>query len=206
MTGTISFDFAPGWLLGLPLMGILSIAILRQHRSGLNVQRILILNALRFLPLLILVFLASRPIWIVREPEASKARSVMLLIDRSESMSLKDREGTRYDLALDFLRERLLPELKSARLATEAMLFDENAELVDGNKLAATPPSGKRPTLGGAIARPAQRAAQPPLAVIALTDGSANENSDNSAALTALADARIPFIGVGFGSDQGVQT
>ena len=206
MTGTISFDFAPGWLLGLPLMGILSIAILRQHRSGLNVQRILILNALRFLPLLILVFLASRPIWIAREPEASKARSVMLLIDRSESMSLKDREGTRYDLALDFLRERLLPELKSARLATEAMLFDENAELVDGNKLAATPPSGKRTNLGGAIARAVQQAAQPPLAVIALTDGSANENSDNSAALTALADARIPFIGVGFGSDQGVQT
>ena len=39
-----------------------------------------------------------------------------------------------------------------------------------------------------------------------MTDGSANESKDNTAALTALADARVPFIGVGFGSDQGVQT
>jgi hypothetical protein len=31
-------------------------------------------------------------------------------------------------------------------------------------------------------------------------------SADNTRALTALLDAHVPFIGVGFGSDQGVRT
>ena len=42
--------------------------------------------------------------------------------------------------------------------------------------------------------------------MIALTDGIVNESADNTRALTALVDAHVPFIGVGFGSDQGVRT
>ncbi len=42
--------------------------------------------------------------------------------------------------------------------------------------------------------------------MIALTDGSANESADNTRALSALVEAGTPFIGVGFGSDQGVRT
>jgi uncharacterized membrane protein len=56
------------------------------------------------------------------------------------------------------------------------------------------------------VAQALGASAQPPLAVIALTDGIVNESSDNTRALTALVDARVPFIGVGFGSDQGVRT
>src|SRR5438067_1805454 len=44
------------------------------------------------------------------------------------------------------------------------------------------------------------------LAAIALTDGAANENSDNNRALSALTESGVPFIGVGFGSDQGIST
>src|SRR5262249_49939906 len=67
-------------------------------------------------------------------------------------------------------------------------------------------PRGKRTNLGGAIAQALASSAQPPLAVLALTDGIANESSDNARALSALVDSHVPFIGVGFGNDQGVRT
>ncbi len=190
MTAAIVFEFPLGWLLSLPLAAILIISILRQRQSGLGLPRIMALSGLRSLPLLALIFLVCRPVWIAREPPASASRSAVLLLDRSESMSLQDRDGSRYQQAVGFLRERLLPELKSAHLPVQAMLFDQNAELADGNKISSATPSGKRTNLGGAIAQAVQHAPQPPLAVIALTDGSANENKDNTAALTALADAR----------------
>ena len=86
------------------------------------------------------------------------------------------------------------------------MLFDQSAEPADGAKLSAATPNGKRTNLGGAVAQALSATAQPPLAVIALTDGIVNESADNTRALTALVDAHVPFIGVGFGSDQGVRT
>ena len=141
-----------------------------------------------------------------REPPASATRPVMVLMDRSESMSLEERDASRYQQALGFLRERLLPALRAASLPVQAMLFDQGAEPADGAKLNSATPNGKRTNLGGAVAQALGEAAQPPLAVIALTDGIVNESADNTRALTALVDARVPFIGVGFGSDQGVRT
>ena len=163
-------------------------------------------RALRGIALLVLVFLAARPVWMSREPPASATRTVMLLMDRSESMSLEEKDISRYQQALGFLRERLLPALRTASLPVQAMLFDQSAEPADGAKLASATPNGKRTNLGGAVAQALANAAQPPLAVIALTDGIVNESADNTHALTALVDARVPFIGVGFGSDQGVRT
>jgi hypothetical protein len=204
---SILFDFPPGWQIGLPLAaGLLALAAWRQHRRGLETRRIIVLGALRGIVLLLLVFLAARPVWMAREPRAIATRSVLLLMDRSESMSLQERDRSRYEQALDFLRERLLPALKSAKLPVQAMLFDENAEPADGLKLASVQPKGKRTNLGGAIAQGLRSAAQPPLAVIALTDGIVNESADNARALGELAEARVPFIGVGVGSDQGVRT
>ena len=169
-------------------------------------SRVFLLASLRALPFMLLVFLACRPVWIVREPLLSAARSVALLMDRSESMSLQDQELSRYDQAVAFLRERLLPALKSVNLPVQGLLFDQTAELADGSKISTTIPKGKRTNLGAAIAQAVEGAPQPPLAVIALTDGNANESADNNRALTALAEAQTPFIGVGFGSDLGVRT
>ena len=45
-----------------------------------------------------------------------------------------------------------------------------------------------------------------PIAMIALTDGASTESSENTRALSALIEAGIPFVGIGFGSDTGVQT
>ena len=206
MSAAIVFEYAPGWLFALPLAAALAFAVWRQRRRGLATSRITALAALRGIALLILVFLAARPIWMTREPPAAATRPVMVLMDRSESMSLEERDATRYQQALGFLRERLLPALHAASLPVQAMLFDQGAEPADGAKLSSVTPNGKRTNLGGAVAQALSSAGQPPLAVIALTDGIVNDNADNSRALTALVDARVPFIGVGFGSDQGVRT
>ena len=206
MIGVINFEFPLAWWLALPFALMLAIRVWRQRRQGLKARQILALNALRFAALLALVFLATRPVWISREPPASASRSVVVLMDRSESMSLEDRDASRYQQALGFLRDRLLPALKEENLPVQAMLFDQSAEPADGEKLGAATPNGKRTNLSGAIAQALGAGVQPPLAVVALTDGAANETADNTRALTALVDAQVPFIGVGVGSDQGVRT
>ena len=164
------------------------------------------MTALRGVPLIVLVVLCARPVWVAKEPPATTLRPVVLLMDHSESMSLEENDRTRYQQALGFARDYLLPALKSAGLPVQALVFAEDAEPADGTKLAETKPDGKRTNLGGAIARALASTATPPLAVIALTDGAANDNADNARGVSALVDARVPFVGVGFGSDLGVRT
>ena len=202
----IIFEFPAGWIFCVPLLVVLVFAAWRERRRGLPPARVAILAALRGLALLVLVFLVARPVWLTRTPRAPASRAVALLMDRSESMSIQDQDHTRYSQALTFARSRLLPALKSANLPVHALLFDEAAEPADGQKLEGAAPKGKRTNLGGAIAQALASQTQPPLAVIALTDGIANESGDNARALTSLVDSHVPFIGVGFGSDQGVQT
>src|SRR2546421_5386636 len=132
-----------------------------------------------------------------KDPLPPTAPSVVLLMARSESMAFEKSDPSRYQQAIKFARDRLLPALKSADLPVQAILFDESAEPADGAKLSGTTPKGKRTNLGGAIAQAVGNAPQPPLAVIALTDGSANESADNTRALTALAEGGVPFIGLG---------
>ncbi len=206
MSAAILFEFPQGWLFAFPLAAALAFAVWRQRRRGLAISQIGSLAALRGIALLVLVFLVARPIWMTRESAAAATRPVMVLMDRSESMSLEEHDATRYQQGLGFLRERLLPALHAASLPVQAMLFDQGVEPADGAKLSSVTPNGKRTNLGGAISQALGSAGQPPLAVIALTDGIVNEGADNSRALTALVDARVPFIGVGFGSDQGVRT
>jgi len=206
MSGAIFFEFPLAWFLAFPLLAALALLVWRLRRRGLPAARILTLCALRGLALLVLLVLAARPLWLSREPPAAATRSVAVLMDRSESMSLEDRDASRYQQTLGFLRDRLLPALRSANLPVQALLFDQGAEAADGPKLASAVPNGKRTNLGGAVAQAVGTSAQPPLAVIALTDGIVNESADNTRALTALVDARVPFIGVGFGDDQGVCT
>lgn len=206
MICALLFELPLAWLLFVPLAVMVGLAAWRQRRRGLARSQIAALSALRAGALLLLVFLAALPVWVEREPPAAASRPVMLLLDRSESMSLEDWQASRYQEALDFARDRLLPALKSARLPVQAMLFDQGTEPADGAKLSTATPNGKRTNLGGAIAQALSSSAELPLAVVALTDGIVNESGDNTRALTALVESRVPFIGVGFGSDHGVQT
>lgn len=201
------FDFPLALQAGLPLaLAALAFAAWLRARHGMPKGRVTVLAVLRAAALLAVAFLAANPTWVTREPPDSARRPVLLLMDRSESMSLEDGEKTRYQQALDFARNHLLPALKSSDIPVQALLFAEDTEPADGGKLALTPPNGRRTNLGGAIARALASAATPPLAVVALTDGMANESADNARGLSALVESRVPFVGVGFGSDTGART
>ena len=207
MSAAILFEFPLGWQIGLPVAAaVLGSTVWLRRKRGREKGRILALTSLRAMVLLLLIFLAARPIQVAKEPPAAAARTVVVLMDRSESMSLEEHDASRYQQALGFLRERLLPALQSGDLPVHAMLFDHGAEPADGAGLDTAVPNGRRTNLGGAIAQALANAPQPPLAVIALTDGAVNESADNNRALSALVDSGAPFIGVGFGSDRGVST
>src|SRR5436190_19257269 len=124
MIAGIVYEFPLGWLCAVPLLAGIAFVARRQHRRGLATARIATLASVRLLALAPLVFLGARPQWLSKEPPAAASRPVMLLMDRSESMSLQENDLSRYDQALNFLRERLLPALKSSRLPVQAILFD----------------------------------------------------------------------------------
>jgi uncharacterized membrane protein len=202
----VEFQFPLGWLLAVPLLGAAAFSAWRQRRTGLSGIKVGCLAILRGVALAVALFLVMRPVWVAKQPPGAALRPVTVLVDRSESMSLEEGENTRYSEALQFLRDRLMPALSSANMPVMAMAFDEAAEVVDGPGLSKAVPKGRRTNLAGAIAQSFQSAPQTPLAVISLTDGIANESADNVRALGELADAQVPFIGIGFGSDQGVRT
>src|SRR5262245_39256439 len=122
LSATIHFDFPLAWQIGLPLsLVVLSFAAWRQHRNTVSKARFGCLAALRAIPLLLLFFLVSRPVWVSKEPLPTAQRPVLLLVDRSESMSLEENDHTRYQQALNFARDQLLPALKSAGLPVQAL-------------------------------------------------------------------------------------
>ena len=206
MNGAIVFQLPAAWVCLLPLSLLLGWSMWRQRRRGFSFPRIAALTVLRSVPLLGLVFLAARPVRVGREAVGAAARPVLVLMDRSESMSLKEGDSSRYQRAVDFFRRRLAPALKSANLPVKSMLFDQHAVPADERQIVAARPDGKRTNLGGAIAEALSTAGPTPLAVVTLTDGVANEGAEDSRAASALAESGAPFIGVGFGGDEGVQT
>jgi hypothetical protein len=208
MTSHFVFDFPLGWQVGLPLVIVaLVFAAWSQSRHKFSKWQIVTLTGMRGVTLFALVFLASRPMWVEREvlPEGV-TKSVVVLMDRSESMSLEEDRQPRYQQALRFAREQLLPAIKAASWQTQPLLFADNVENADGPRLVNAAPNGKRTNLARAIAHALVGTAHAPLAVIALTDGAANESAENTRALSALVESHTPFIGVGFGSDTEVQT
>ena len=57
--------------------------------------------------LVALALLLARPTWVCQDPPAPTNRTVLLLVDRSESMSVEEGDNTRYQQALDFLRAKI---------------------------------------------------------------------------------------------------
>jgi hypothetical protein len=207
MIAGIYFGLPWAWQAGLPavLLLVLGVAWL-QARRGVPKAQVSALAALRGAALLALAGLAARPVWVTGWSLAGHRRPVVVLLDRSQSMAVRDGRQTRYQEALRFLNSKLLPSLKSAGLPVRVMLFDQSAVHEKGNKLRSSSAQGRRTNLGGAIAEAMRGSSEPPLALIGLTDGIANVRADDQAGLAALVQAGAPFIGVGFGSDQGAPT
>ncbi len=206
MSGVV-FEYPAALVLGpacaAAVLGWLGVA---QRRRGVSPGRIAALAAVRGLVLLTLAIMAARPVRQDRAEPPGQRRSVVLLVDRSESMALEDNGAAREQQAVRFARDQLLPALKAEGLKTRAFLFAEDAREASGTEVAGSVPDGRETNLAGAIFRSTQGLPVPPLAVIALTDGAATETRDNHRAVTALLDQAVPFVGIGFGSEVAVRT
>jgi uncharacterized membrane protein len=200
------FENPLSWYVGLPIAAAAVVLSIRSlHRSGRRRRETAVLAALRGLVLLALVCLVARPVLVDSEEEETRSNRIVLLVDRSESMSLRHAGKSRYEEALQLARSDLLPALKAADLRPQAVLFAEDAVVADGPQIAAATPNGKQTNLARAIVRGMALVGRPPRAVIALTDGVATEESDNGRAISVLAEHRIPFIGIGCGRETGGQ-
>jgi len=187
------------------VIGLLVVMTFLLLRRGLSKVKTAVLVLLRGLSLCTILFLAAQPSQLQEEAEVRRQK-IVLLFDRSESMALVEEGCSRYQSALDFAREKLMPALKSTGWRNQVLLFADHAERVTDEQMTSALPDGRQTNLGGAIASAVMGADQPPLAVIALTDGAANENRENQAGLSALVETETPFIGIGVGSDQGVSS
>ncbi len=159
------------------------------------------LAALRGAVLAALVLLAARPVRVDVDEEARAHNRVVLLVDRSESMSLGQSDQTRYGQAVEMARRDLVPALTSAGFHVRAMLFAGDAAPADGRQIAEAVPDGRETNLGRAIARAAGEGENPPRAVVVLSDGVATETGDDPRAIAALAERGVPVIAVGIGRD-----
>src|SRR5262245_34966651 len=97
MTAQIEFEFAPAWAFAGPLMAGLVWVLWKERTKGASLSRVAALGTLRLAALLPLLFLAARPVWVVREKKEGMPRPVVILMDRSESMSLEENGATRYE-------------------------------------------------------------------------------------------------------------
>lgn len=170
-------------------------------RRGIPRRRVVMLTGLRMTVFLMLILLVARPVWTESENTQNPNKRVVLLVDRSQSMSLREGDEMRYHRAIDFARDSLLPVLDSADIAVVPLLFAEDVETASGPQIAESKPSGMQTNLSRAIVHSIVTEDLPPLAVVALTDGAVTQDSDNSRAVSALLTHGVPFVGIGFGSE-----
>lgn len=194
--------FLPGALLIAAAIGAVG---WRLWRLGLPLWELAALMLLRLTVLSIVLWLAARPV----DVEKSAPRQhpyVSLLVDRSQSMSLLENNETRYTSMVNFVRQKLAPAVNGMGWEIKPWLFAESATPCQADDIVTAPVDGSRTNLAGAFFQAATAEAEPPMAIIVLTDGVANDNTDNNKAVTALIDRAVPVFAVGFGSDAGPAT
>lgn len=203
----LSLGFPLGLMVGLPLAIVLiALVTWRQREQFRRPLHALALTTLRALALLLAVLLMAAPMYVESQEDLPKRNSVVVLVDRSESMALEERGEARLERAIAYSREQLIPALRRAELRPTAMTFAEDAVSTTGDALAKSVADGRRTNLGRAILRAVSETDPPPRAVILLTDGAGNELTDNQRALSALVENRVPVIGIGVGSEAGPRT
>ncbi len=173
------------------------------RRRGIAARRITTLLVLRSAFLGALLLLVARPVWTSPDQEDQTRHQVALLIDRSQSMSVREGDQTRYEQAVTFARDTLLPAVDQSRLEVRPILFANDAREVSGQEIAAAIPDGSATNLGRAIVQSVLASEPPPLVAIALTDGIVTNPSDHSRAVAALVTHAVPIVAIGFGSQAG---
>src|SRR5207247_1448854 len=106
-----TFEFPFALQIGAPFaIVLLALMAWKLRRGGVGAWPISALVASRAIAFGILVFLAARPVWVSVDREGNR-RGIVLLCDKSESMSLPEDGGTRYEQMLRFVGEKLAPSL-----------------------------------------------------------------------------------------------
>jgi len=173
------------------------------HRRRIAKHRMAIILSLRLLFFVALALLISRPVWTSPEPEETPREHIALLLDRSESMSVIEGDTSRYQQAVDFARETLLPLIDQSALRVKPYLFSDSTQAVDGATLVTAKPTGQSTNLGQAMVQSIVTSDPPPLAVVALTDGVFTETQDHNRAISVAVNRQVPLLGIGFGSESG---
>jgi uncharacterized membrane protein len=200
----LSFQFPAALLYcGLATSGVLLWCGIALRRRGIPRGRMAIILTLRLVFFVALVLLVSRPVWTSPEPEDEPRKHIALLLDQSESMSVLEGNTSRYQQAVDFARETLLPMVDQSELQVHPFLFADSTQAVDGATLASATATGQTTNLGQAIIQSIVTADRPPLAVVALTDGILNKTQDHNRAISVAVNRQVPLISVGFGSESG---
>ncbi len=201
---TFEFEYPRvfAWGAGSTVFGLLLIHWI-QVRLGVLSSRSRVLEWLRFIAVMSLVFLAAQPGCKDERPKARKTadpRRVVVMLDDSESMAGFGEGEPPVSAALAALKRVVLPALADRKVPVSFATFSESYQ-----ELNAVPkmvePRGKVTDMAGAVEQAIDTGAAPPLAVIALTDGILTRNERENNALSRMVSERIPFVGIGFGRD-----
>src|SRR5438874_1586576 len=124
MTHHFVFELPLALAIGAPLAAcLLALETWRLARRGFQKKHVAALAGLRACALAVIVFLAARPVWVSSGADEGARRSVVLLADKSESMSLAEDGRTRYARLLEFTQRALLPALRREQWKIEPYLF-----------------------------------------------------------------------------------
>ena len=118
-------------------------------------------------------------------------------------MSLVENGRSRYARAYDFVKNQLAPALNREAWQVHPLLFADAVDECTPEELASAQVDGPRTNLAGALVRAATVKSDPPVAIIALTDGVANDNRENNQAVKTLLERRVPVFAIGIGSERG---
>lgn len=183
------------------LLSALSLLLTWRRLEPMAPARRTLLLGLRGLALVCLIAILADPVSTRSETAQSPSR-VAVLLDRSASMSRRDAPGgrARLDWALDLLRPGGPGNALLAKAEVSRLLF---AEGVTAGPPATDPePSGQGTDLGAGLAAALSASAEPPDAVVLLSDGAANQGLSADALAAWVGRQRVPIYCLGVGTQK----
>ncbi len=173
------------------LLGGLLVVYIRTLTARLSRGETALLGALRALSLLLLLSLILNPT-VVSESRGRPSPSVVVLLDTSASMSLREAGHSRLSQAVDLLTggtDPLLPDLLR-RGEVAIYSFGRSVSALSQGEIALTRAEGPSSALLPALTAVLSRSAETPAALLVLSDGALPDAGEAGALLRS---ARVPL-------------
>lgn len=189
----------PFWLLVLIASVLLAYAIYRRTIPPTGSWMRGFLRMVRGAALILLILTLMEPIVALTLSQQEKP-TIALLVDRSESMALKDRKGDRAQILRDLLQGEVIETLRK-RAHLEVFQFADSLSTLD--TLDALHLDGKATDIGRALLSLRERFEDRSLqSILLFSDGANNLGPDP---YLALQTNRIPIYSVGIGDPSEIQ-